>query len=170
MSPARPDPGPVFKMVKKFLSSKRLMVYLCVSYTIGIHWNFRRLTERLKASHHGRSPSDSKHSSFNIEGAHRACPCRSIQFWRKLLYNMWPRQINAPLESGIWSLKRLRGKSGMVIVFCVKVRGTSIKTYIGHGHEVLDVAIAEDNSRLASCGGDKLVFYWVRKKNILRPP
>ena len=39
-------------------------------------------------------------------------------------------------------------------------QGASIKTYIGHGQEVHDVAIASDNSRLASCGGDKLVHYW----------
>ena len=44
------------------------------------------------------------------------------------------------------------------------MKGASIKTYVGHGHEVLDVAIADDNSRLASCGGDKLVFYWVGYK------
>ena len=41
------------------------------------------------------------------------------------------------------------------------MKGISIKQYLGHGHEVFDVAIAEDNSRLASCGGDKNVFYWV---------
>lgn len=39
-------------------------------------------------------------------------------------------------------------------------QGASIKTYVGHGHEVNDVAIASDNSRIASCGGDKLVHYW----------
>ncbi len=113
-------------------------------------------------TNNGHSPSDSKHSSFDTKGSHGACPCRSIQFWWQLLLNMWSRQINAALESGRCPLNSW-GKLGLII-FVGKVRGSSIKTYIGHGHEVLDVAIAEDNSRLASCGGDKLVFYWVRKK------
>ncbi len=39
-------------------------------------------------------------------------------------------------------------------------RGTLIKTYEGHAHEVRDVACAADNSRLATCGGDKQVFLW----------
>ncbi|EKX43798.1 hypothetical protein GUITHDRAFT_140239 [Guillardia theta CCMP2712] len=44
-----------------------------------------------------------------------------------------------------------------------------IKSYLGHGHEVYDVAVADDNSRLASCGGDKMVFYWdVASGNIIR--
>eukprot|EP01116_Phalansterium_solitarium_P008943 TRINITY_DN22912_c0_g1_i1.p1 TRINITY_DN22912_c0_g1~~TRINITY_DN22912_c0_g1_i1.p1 ORF type:complete len:299 (+),score=93.70 TRINITY_DN22912_c0_g1_i1:64-960(+) len=39
-------------------------------------------------------------------------------------------------------------------------KGTLIKTYSGHGHEVLDVDIAKDNSKFASCGGDRMVFSW----------
>ena len=35
-----------------------------------------------------------------------------------------------------------------------------MKTYLGHGHEVFDVGVSSDNIRLASCGGDKNVFYW----------
>ena len=48
----------------------------------------------------------------------------------------------------------------------IKWQGMSIKTYIGHGQEVHDVAIAEDNSRIASVGGDKLVLYWVRSSEV----
>eukprot|EP00290_Baffinella_frigidus_P050316 CAMPEP_0180387356 /NCGR_PEP_ID=MMETSP0989-20121125/30186_1 /TAXON_ID=697907 /ORGANISM="non described non described, Strain CCMP2293" /LENGTH=290 /DNA_ID=CAMNT_0022388195 /DNA_START=211 /DNA_END=1081 /DNA_ORIENTATION=+ len=48
-------------------------------------------------------------------------------------------------------------------------KGLVVKTYVGHGHEVFDVATADDNSRLASVGGDKLVFYWdVATGNIIR--
>ncbi|KAF0314167.1 WD repeat domain-containing protein 83 [Amphibalanus amphitrite] len=39
-------------------------------------------------------------------------------------------------------------------------RGTHLKTYLGHGHEVLDAAGACDNSRLLSCGADKAVIVW----------
>lgn len=37
---------------------------------------------------------------------------------------------------------------------------TPITTFAGHSHEVLGVAIAADNSRFISCGGDKLVIAW----------
>ena len=37
----------------------------------------------------------------------------------------------------------------------------SITVYSGaHGHGVLDVCIARDNSRFASCGGDRAAFLW----------
>lgn len=35
-----------------------------------------------------------------------------------------------------------------------------MQAYAGHGHEVLDVSCASDNTRFASCGGDKTVFVW----------
>ena len=35
-----------------------------------------------------------------------------------------------------------------------------IKRYEAHGYDVLDIAVTDDNSRFASCGGDKTVFYW----------
>ena len=39
-------------------------------------------------------------------------------------------------------------------------RGVLLKTYSGHGYEVLDAVGSSDNSRLASCGGDKTVVQW----------
>ncbi|SMY26772.1 unnamed protein product [Zymoseptoria tritici ST99CH_1A5] len=40
-------------------------------------------------------------------------------------------------------------------------RSTSaIQTYSAHGYPVLDLCVSEDNSRFASVGGDKTVFYW----------
>ncbi|KAJ9513864.1 hypothetical protein QJQ45_020943, partial [Haematococcus lacustris] len=39
-------------------------------------------------------------------------------------------------------------------------RGTLIKTYPGHGYEVRDVCVSADNSKFASCGGDKQVCRW----------
>jgi len=35
-----------------------------------------------------------------------------------------------------------------------------LKTYSGHGYEVADVCVSADNGKLASCGGDKVVFLW----------
>jgi mitogen-activated protein kinase organizer 1 len=36
--------------------------------------------------------------------------------------------------------------------------GSKIKTYEGHGWEVLDISISPDNARFASVGGDKAVY------------
>lgn len=35
-----------------------------------------------------------------------------------------------------------------------------IQRYDAHGYSVLDVAVASDNARFASVGGDRLVFLW----------
>lgn len=35
-----------------------------------------------------------------------------------------------------------------------------LKTYLGHGYEVLDVQSSSDSSHIASGGMDKCVFYW----------
>ena len=36
-----------------------------------------------------------------------------------------------------------------------------VKEYVGpHAHEVRDVAVSRDNTRFASCGGDKAAFLW----------
>lgn len=44
-----------------------------------------------------------------------------------------------------------------------------LKTYGGHGYEVLDAVGSSDNSRLASCGADKTVVQWdVATGQILR--
>ncbi|XP_078387398.1 WD repeat domain-containing protein 83 [Cetorhinus maximus] len=39
-------------------------------------------------------------------------------------------------------------------------RGTLLKTYAGHGYEVLDSAGSCDNSQICSCGADKTVILW----------
>ncbi|XP_006023472.1 WD repeat domain-containing protein 83 [Alligator sinensis] len=39
-------------------------------------------------------------------------------------------------------------------------KGTVLKTYSGHGYEVLDAAGSFDNSQLCSCGADKTVILW----------
>ncbi len=36
-------------------------------------------------------------------------------------------------------------------------KGLLVKTYLGHGYEVRDVCVTQDNSRFSSCGGDKQV-------------
>ncbi|CAJ0910675.1 16777_t:CDS:2 [Entrophospora sp. SA101] len=38
--------------------------------------------------------------------------------------------------------------------------GLNIKTYSGHGKEILDISITSDHTRFVSCGGDRQVFYW----------
>ncbi|XP_016303667.1 WD repeat domain-containing protein 83-like [Sinocyclocheilus anshuiensis] len=39
-------------------------------------------------------------------------------------------------------------------------RGLMVKTYTGHGYEVLDVDRSYDNSQLCSCSSDKTVILW----------
>ncbi len=47
--------------------------------------------------------------------------------------------------------------------------GVLVKTYVGHGYEVRDAAITRDNSKFASCGGDKQIFLWdVASGNFIR--
>ncbi|THH08143.1 hypothetical protein EW145_g2900 [Phellinidium pouzarii] len=38
--------------------------------------------------------------------------------------------------------------------------GLEIKTYAGHGYEVLSITVAHDNVKFASSGGDRSVFIW----------
>lgn len=48
-------------------------------------------------------------------------------------------------------------------------KGLHIKTYVGHGYEVLDIDVSQDNTKLASCGGDKMAYTWdVSTGNIIR--
>lgn len=48
-------------------------------------------------------------------------------------------------------------------------KGTLLKTYSGHGYEVLDAVGSSDNSRVVSCGVDKTVVQWdVATGQILR--
>lgn len=39
-------------------------------------------------------------------------------------------------------------------------KGSLLKTYSGHGYEVLDAVGSSDNSRVASCGADKSIILW----------
>jgi mitogen-activated protein kinase organizer 1 len=39
-------------------------------------------------------------------------------------------------------------------------KGAPIKSYTGHGYEVRDVSVSADNSKFASCGGDRQIFLW----------
>lgn len=39
-------------------------------------------------------------------------------------------------------------------------RGLLIKSYAGHGYEVRDACIAEDNASFVTCGGDRQIFLW----------
>lgn len=56
-------------------------------------------------------------------------------------------------------------------------KGILIKTYTGHGYEVRDAAVAQDNSKFASCGGDKqarstvpeLMLCWSAYSPLLQP-
>lgn len=48
-------------------------------------------------------------------------------------------------------------------------KGILLKTYNGHGYEVLDAAGSFDNSQLCSCGSDKTVVLWdVAKGQVIR--
>jgi mitogen-activated protein kinase organizer 1 len=35
-----------------------------------------------------------------------------------------------------------------------------VHRYIGHGYEIVDVAISDDNARIVTCGGDRCAFVW----------
>jgi len=39
-------------------------------------------------------------------------------------------------------------------------KGTVLKTYTGHGHEVLDTQSSGDSSKIVSCGKDKTIILW----------
>nr|XP_042913128.1 WD repeat domain-containing protein 83-like [Parasteatoda tepidariorum] len=39
-------------------------------------------------------------------------------------------------------------------------KSSLLKTYMGHGYEVLDVQSSADSSHIASGGMDKSIFYW----------
>ena len=47
--------------------------------------------------------------------------------------------------------------------------GVMLKSYSGHGYEVLDCKASCDNANMCSCGMDKTVIYWdVASGNVLR--
>jgi mitogen-activated protein kinase organizer 1 len=44
-----------------------------------------------------------------------------------------------------------------------------VQTYTGHAHEVLDIAVSDDNARFISVGGDKQAMLWdVAQARVLR--
>ncbi|OLL21790.1 WD repeat domain-containing protein 83 [Neolecta irregularis DAH-3] len=53
----------------------------------------------------------------------------------------------------------LSGGSDRTITLWNPSTGSKIKTYSAHGWEILDIIVAKDNSKFASCGGDKTVPY-----------
>lgn len=54
----------------------------------------------------------------------------------------------------------LTGGSDKMVKLWNPNTGLCIKTYAGHGWEVLGLAVSADNSRFASGGGDKSAFLW----------
>ncbi|KAI9355109.1 WD40-repeat-containing domain protein [Zopfochytrium polystomum] len=52
------------------------------------------------------------------------------------------------------------GGSDKLIKLWNPVTGLCIKTYTGHGYEVLDIDIALDNAKFASVGGDRAALLW----------
>lgn len=61
---------------------------------------------------------------------------------------------NPALDDDVGPADEQQHLSGM------RVLRKPIMTFAGHSHEVLGLAIAADNSRFVSCGGDKLVIAW----------
>ncbi|KAK1922784.1 WD40-repeat-containing domain protein [Papiliotrema laurentii] len=63
----------------------------------------------------------------------------------------------------------LTGSSDRSIRLWNPASGKEIKKYTGHAQEILNLDIAHDNAKFASCGGDKTVFVWdVASGTILR--
>ncbi|GAA5939469.1 WD40 repeat domain-containing protein [Sporobolomyces koalae] len=54
----------------------------------------------------------------------------------------------------------LTGGSDRLIKLWNPKNGSEIKSYSGHGYEVLSIACTPDNTRFASSGGDRNVFLW----------
>eukprot|EP01105_Mastigella_eilhardi_P018847 TRINITY_DN4399_c0_g1_i2.p1 TRINITY_DN4399_c0_g1~~TRINITY_DN4399_c0_g1_i2.p1 ORF type:complete len:193 (-),score=36.16 TRINITY_DN4399_c0_g1_i2:53-631(-) len=54
----------------------------------------------------------------------------------------------------------LTGGADRAILLWNPYTGKHIKAYRGHNHEVLDIAVSKDNSRIASGGGDKYPLHW----------
>ncbi|KAK8164705.1 WD40-repeat-containing domain protein [Phyllosticta citrichinensis] len=54
----------------------------------------------------------------------------------------------------------LTGSSDRTIRLFNANKASLVQSYTGHGYEVLDISVTEDNARFASCGGDKSVFVW----------
>ncbi|XP_006003723.1 WD repeat domain-containing protein 83 [Latimeria chalumnae] len=54
----------------------------------------------------------------------------------------------------------LTGGSDKSVKLWNPYKGTFLKTYSGHGYEVLDVTGSFDNSQLCSCSADKTVILW----------
>ncbi|KAK8187301.1 mitogen-activated protein kinase organizer 1 [Phyllosticta capitalensis] len=54
----------------------------------------------------------------------------------------------------------LTGSSDRSIRLFNATKASLVQSYTGHGYEVLDISVTEDNARFASCGGDKTVFVW----------
>lgn len=49
----------------------------------------------------------------------------------------------------------LSGGQDRAIKLVNSTTGSLVNTYSGHGYEVLGIAVSHDNSRFASCGGDR---------------
>lgn len=64
---------------------------------------------------------------------------------------------SSPSSSGIYALS---GGADRKIVLWNPTTGGLIQSYAGHGHEVLSIACAGDNTLFASAGGDRAVFVW----------
>lgn len=63
----------------------------------------------------------------------------------------------------------LSGSRDRSVMLWNTATGARIKTYSGHGRDVLDVAVTRDNSRFASCGDDRAVLCWdVSAGNVIR--
>ncbi|XP_075268679.1 WD repeat domain-containing protein 83 isoform X4 [Opisthocomus hoazin] len=81
-----------------------------------------------------------------------------------------PRQRVRTLECGQGAVRAVRfNADGNYCLTCgsdksLKLwnphKGTALRTYQGHGYEVLDAAGSFDNSQLCSCGADKAVALW----------
>ncbi|KAK3325546.1 WD40-repeat-containing domain protein [Apodospora peruviana] len=73
------------------------------------------------------------------------------------LYNPLPEKNNTTLNNGGSSYITTPSSAAAAVGI---PSGLLIQTYSGHGYEVLSLAIAADNARFASAGGDRAVYLW----------
>ncbi|KAI9844592.1 MAG: hypothetical protein M1838_002101 [Thelocarpon superellum] len=92
--------------------------------------------------------------------------------WEQKLISERDR-LNKDLESTHAAIKQLEGEleamqgstaltgcSDRLVRLFNPTTASLVQTYDAHGHSVLDVAVAGDNARFASVGGDRAVFIW----------
>lgn len=95
-----------------------------------------------------------------LQSGYHTFPCSSaIPVYIQLLTPLAGQVLALTYSAGSGQYL-LTGSSDRSVRLFNPASGTLIQTYSAHGYEVLDLAVASDNDRFVSVGGDKTVFLW----------